>query len=251
MRHRLLALVLLLAACGAPGASPSIDPEGSWQLVEGSVDGAAIPLVEDHPITLTLQDSGLSGVAACNEYGGRIVAVGGGVRLEELFRTAAGCAAEIQAAEQAYMNAMERLVAIGSQGEELVLSGRNMTMRFVRLPEAPVEAVLGTEWILETLFVGDVASPAEGDAATLVLSEDGELTGSTGCRTFTGTWVQRGNQIVATTLAMGQTECPAELAGQDGHVVGVIGDGFVPSVEGDLLTLTDPGSVGLVFRAGS
>ena len=26
-------------------------------------------------------------------------------------------------------------------------------------------------------------------------------------------------------------------------------DGFVPSVEGDLLTLVDPGGVGLVYRA--
>lgn len=28
----------------------------------------------------------------------------------------------------------------------------------------------------------------------------------------------------------------------------VIGDGFVPSVEGDLLTLLDPGGDGLVYR---
>jgi hypothetical protein len=48
---------------------------------------------------------------------------------------------------------------------------------------------------------------------------------------------------------MGETECPAELSEQDSHVVGVIGDGFVPSIKGDLLTLLDPGGVGLVYRA--
>jgi hypothetical protein len=32
-------------------------------------------------------------------------------------------------------------------------------------------------------------------------------------------------------------------------VVSVIGDGFVPTLEGDRLTLTDPGSIGLVYRA--
>ena len=37
---------------------------------------------------------------------------------------------------------------------------------------------------------------------------------------------------------------------QDTHVVSVIGDGFVPTIDGDLLTLTDPGGVGLVYRAG-
>ena len=37
---------------------------------------------------------------------------------------------------------------------------------------------------------------------------------------------------------------------QDEHVVSVIGDGFVPTIEANLLTLTDPGGVGLVYRAG-
>jgi hypothetical protein len=48
---------------------------------------------------------------------------------------------------------------------------------------------------------------------------------------------------------MGEAECPAALSEQDSHVVSVIGDGFVPSIEGDLLTLLDPGGVGLVYRA--
>jgi hypothetical protein len=32
--------------------------------------------------------------------------------------------------------------------------------------------------------------------------------------------------------------------------VSVIGDGFIPTIEGDLLTLMDPGGIGLVYRAG-
>jgi hypothetical protein len=43
--------------------------------------------------------------------------------------------------------------------------------------------------------------------------------------------------------------CPEELTAQDAQVTTVIGDGFVPSLEGDLLTLLDPGGVGLVYRA--
>ena len=54
---------------------------------------------------------------------------------------------------------------------------------------------------------------------------------------------------MATTFAMGDVACPAELANQDSHVVSVIGDGFVPSIDGEMLTLVDPGGVGLVYRA--
>ncbi len=48
---------------------------------------------------------------------------------------------------------------------------------------------------------------------------------------------------------MDETTCPAELSAQDDHVVSVIGDGFIPTIEGDLLTLMDPGGIGLVYRA--
>jgi heat shock protein HslJ len=88
-----------------------------------------------------------------------------------------------------------------------------------------------------------------GDPATLELRGDGTFVGSTGCRTFSGNWLEQGEQIIAPSFGMDQAECPAELSQQDSHVVSVIGDGFVPTVEGDLLTLTDPGGVGLVYRA--
>jgi heat shock protein HslJ len=104
--------------------------------------------------------------------------------------------------------------------------------------------------VLETMFVGDVASTPGGARATIELRSDGSLGGSTGCRSFTGRWIEAGAQIVATELSMDQSECPAPLVQQDSHVVSVIGDGFDPSVEGDLLTLTDPGGVGLVYRSG-
>ena len=84
---------------------------------------------------------------------------------------------------------------------------------------------------------------------TLELRADGTFSGSTGCRTFTGRWIESGAQITATELRMGETECPDDLWEQDSHVVSVIGDGFVPSIEGELLTLLDPGGVGLVYRA--
>lgn len=117
-----------------------------------------------------------------------------------------------------------------------------------RIAPPPADDLVDTSWVLETLFVGDVASAALGEPATLELSSGGTFSGSTGCRTFTGTWIEEGEQILATTMSMGEGECPAELAEQDGHVVSVVGDGFVPTIEESLLTLTDPGSIGLVYR---
>ena len=256
MRLHLAPLALLLAACGSPGASaaPSassdVDPAGAWELVSATADGAAIELLEDHPVTAVIDASTLGGRSACNEYFGRIEAAGSGIRLAGLGGTDMACApAEVMALEQDYLAALGRVRAIEIVDGQLAMRGEAVDLRFDPLPEAPVADLVNTTWILETLFVGDVASPPEGDPATLELRSDGTFSGSTGCRTFTGRWVEFGSQIQAPDFRMGETECKPELAQQDSHVVSVLGDGFVPSIEGDLLTLVDPGGVGLVYRA--
>jgi heat shock protein HslJ len=254
MRRSLVLLCLILAACGSPAVSRSsggsVDPQGSWQLASGATDAGPVPIVADHPITLTVEGSSIGGSAACNGYGGRIEATGGGIRIADLAWTAMACMPdEVMAAEAAYTEALTAVTALRLDGEQLVLEGAGVELRFDALPEPPTAELVDTTWILETLFVGDVATAPMGDPATLELRPDGSFSGSTGCRPFDGQWVEAGEQLMATTFAMGDVACPAELAGQDSHVVSVIGDGFVPSVEGELLTLLDPGGVGLVYRA--
>ncbi len=245
----------LLVACGssgAPPASPSgdaFDPRGSWELTSGSADGADIPRAEDHPITLTIEGSEIGGTAACNSYGGRLTVTDGRLVISDLAMTAMGCEEPAMTAEAAYMAALAAVDSIEGDGGELVLTGPDVELRFSALAAPPTTEVIDTVWVLETLFIGDVASSTVGEPATLEIRSDGTLAGSTGCRTFTGMWVEQGEQIVATTLAMDAAECPADLAPQDGQMVTVIGDGFVPTVQASLLTLTDPGGVGLVYRA--
>ena len=175
---------------------------------------------------------------------------GGTLSIGEMSMTAMGCDAPVAASEAAYVAALAEVSALRMDGAELILTGDGLELRFTPLEPPPTAELVGTSWVLETLFVGDVASAPMGDPALLELSPDGTFSGSTGCRTFTGRWVERGNQIHAPEMAMDGTECPPDLAQQDSHVVGVIGDGFVPTIEGELLTLTDPGGVGLVYRSG-
>lgn len=248
---------LILAGCGssAVSGSPSRslaapDPVGAWQLVSGTVDGGSLTLSEDHPITAVIDGSRISGRSACNEYGGRIEPVGGGAAIGELAGTDMACGPdEVMALEAAYLAALARVRSFEVVAGQLTMRGDGIDLRFDRQPEPPVAELVETTWSLETIFVGDIASPPAGEPATLELRPDGTFSGGTGCRDFTGRWVVDGAQIDAPELRMGEMECPAELARQDSHVVSVIGDGFVPSIEGDLLTLLDPGGVGLVYRA--
>ena len=87
---------------------------------------------------------------------------------------------------------------------------------------------------------------AIGEPALLRLDENGSFHGSTGCRTFTGSWVEANGRLVATQTTMAG-ECPGGLGGQDGAVAEAIG-GSLPAIEGDRLTLTKPGGEALVYR---
>ena len=248
-----LLAALTLAACGAQGATPfpSGDPfvaEGSWELTSGTAGGDELPIVDDHPITLTIEGSEIGGTSACNSYGGRVTVKGGQLEIGELGMTAMGCEPPVMAVESAYMAALGAVTSLIGDDGKLVLHGPDVELRFERLPKPPTAELVGTAWVLDTLFVGDVASSPLGEPATLELRADGTFSGSTGCRSFSGEWVEAGEQIIAPSFAMDDRACPAALRSQDEHVVTVIGDGFVSSIEQDLLTLADPGGVGLVYR---
>jgi heat shock protein HslJ len=249
-----LAAVLLVAcgSSGAPSSSPSgdaFDPQGSWQLTSGEAGGSEIPIVDRHPVTLTIEGSEIGGTSACNSYGGRLSVSGGRLEITDLGMTMMGCAEPVMAAESAYTSALAAVESIGGDGDDLVLRGPDVELRFMALAPPPTSELIDTTWVLETIFVGDIAASTVGDASTLELRSDGSLSGSTGCRSFTGIWVEEGDQILVPKLTMDGSECPADLTPQDDQVVSVIGDGFITSVVGDLLTLTDPGGVGLVYRA--
>ena len=253
MRTLPLLLALVLAACGAPGATPSASSElaieGSWQLISGRTRAGKVPILADRPITLSVEGSSITGTAACNSYGGRLVGAGGRVRIDELGMTAMGCEPDVMASESAYTAALSAISRIGRDGDELVLDGPDVELRFIALPPPPTADLVDTTWVLETVFVGDVAASLMGERATLELRSDGTFAGSTGCRSFTGMWIEQGERITDTSMRMDGPDCPRDLVSQDSAVVSVVGDGFVPTIDGDLLTLTDPGGAGLVYRA--
>lgn len=218
-------------------------------LVAGGTDAGKIELVDDHPITLTIDEAGVSGTAACNSYGGRLLITSAGVEIQELASTGMACIPdEIMATEATYLEALRAVRKVRLDGEQLVLEGIGIELRFDRLSEPPTAEMVDTVWTLDTLLQGEAATAPMGEPATLELRSDGTFSGSTGCRPFDGQWIENGEQLLSTTFAMGDVACPAELADQDRHVVTVIGDGFVPTIDGDRLTLMDAGGQGLVYR---
>ena len=243
----ILAAVLAAGCGGDPGPAP-VDANGDWQLEAGSARGRAIPLAAGHRITLTITGTNLSGTAACNHYGAQATVADGTIRIDGIGGTAMGCAPEVMASEAAYLEALAGVRAADVTADRLVLSGPAIELRFVRLAPAPVAAIVGTEWVLETLIEGEVASTPRGAPATLLLTADGRMSGSTGSRTLTGRYTLRGDELLMTEMAAHGDDPPPDLAAQDSHVVSVLGDGFTARVDAGRLVLTSPGNLGLIYR---
>lgn len=234
-----------------PVSSGLFDPsvEGSWELVSGTVDGKPIPIVDSHPITLEVSDEIFGGVAACNHYGVVVEPPPPPGKPLEIYATAMECVeAGVMESERAYLAVLERVVQSAGDGDELVLLGEGVELRFRATEPPPIESMTGTVWVLERVIDGDVVSDAAGERATLELYTDGSVIGSTGCRTFHGHYQPRGADVLFTEFGL-IGECSDELVSQDNHVVSVLGDGFRARVDGETLVLTSRGHQGLEYRA--
>lgn len=247
--------VAVVTACAPTPADPSQEPDaggdpvGSWQLVAGTSNGEPVPVLDDHRVTLTIDGSRIGGTAACNGYGGRLSVVGGRLHIGELGQNGMACEPEVMELEAVYMDALHAVDAVRVEDEQLVLEGPQLELRFVRLQPPPTAELVDTVWLLEALVIDGVASEPMGEPAALEIRSDGTFSGSTGCRTFDGRWTEYGDEIMTPEWGMNDETCPPRIMGQDSHVVSVIGDGFVPSVEGDRLTISDAGGDALVYRA--
>ena len=245
-------LTVVVGACAAgasdPGGAEPVDVTGDWQMSSGTIDGVALAVVEDAPVTLSVAGTQISGRSACNHYGGEIVFQEGRPRFVLTSTTQMACAEPVMAVEAAFSAVLPRVVGAARDGDRLTLTGPGVELLFDRLAPVPLAQLVGTDWLLDSIVAGDVVSSVEGDPATLRIGADGTLKGSTGCRTFSGRWVEANGGITPTDLGMDQAECPPDLAGQDGHVVGVL-EGFRVAIDGQTLTLTGGGGDGLIYRA--
>ena len=251
----MFAAMIALAACGEPGSGmtgsgdESLSYRGTWQLVSGRGPDGEVPVIEDYRITLTMDGGSLTGTAACNRYGGEVATDGGIFRFEAGAMTAMGCRSDVLESEDMYMAALGAADRIARVEDTLILSGNATKLRFDLSPPIPIAEVTDIRWHLVSLVtetddrVESRAAPAE-----LTIDSDGTLMGSTGCRDLHGEWIEDGDEILFAKFGADGT-CLAELQEQDGHVVGVLGDGFTVLITGDQMELSSPGGFGLVYRA--
>lgn len=127
----LAAAVLLLAACGGDASPTAERPDGDWLLVEGTGPDGEIPIIESHPITLSIEDNEIGGTAACNSYGGTAVVDREQLTVRELMQTEMACeGAGVMDAEAAYLDALLTVHSHVRDGDHLELLAEDTRLVF-------------------------------------------------------------------------------------------------------------------------
>jgi heat shock protein HslJ len=136
-------------------------------------------------------------------------------------------------------------------GEQLVLSGPDVELRFD--PVAPEEdaALVGTDWQLESLISGtgpDGAVSSTMAPARLRLDDDGTFSAGTGCNGLTGRWEGDEDGLRLLPGDRGDDGCEEGVEAQQEHVEAVLRGDVRVDLDGRRLTLTR-GERGLDYRA--
>jgi heat shock protein HslJ len=240
-----------------PGAEPDAAVGGAWVAVAASVGGEVFELPAGADITLEVDGGDITGVAACNSYGGTAAfADDGSLAVDDLAWTEMACIEPgVMEAEQTYLASLAGTVdAWARSGDRLELSGGGDEWAFER--QAPVEdaSLPGPTWQLDTYLDGEAAisSAATADAGLRFVA-DGSAAGSTGCRLVEGTWSGGDGEPYEVHLgpasAAPEAECDAEHRELEDVIMPVLTDVGKVTIEGDRLTLTSSGGTGAQFVA--
>lgn len=256
MTAAVAALALVLAACGSETASDSGDDlgapgpatlDGAWMLTAATVDGTDLDLSAGQ-VTLTIDGARWGGTSACNQYFTDVTRDGDGVTLGPVGGTEMACDEPRMTLEGSYWNALQEVSSATRDGDSLVLTGEGVTLTFGPVVAPEPADLIDTTWTLTTLFEGESASSVIARPATLQLHQDGQVTGSTGCRRFFGQWSTEGEDLVIGPLGTTRNACHGAAALQDKHVLDVLDGTVRAAVDGTGLTITK-GALGLGFTA--
>lgn len=135
-----LASTAVLAGCSALGIGSGAGLGGDWGLVSGDDPAGDFDLsVAD--VSMTVQGDAISGVAACNTYGGTVIGsvaeVEQPLRVEQLFQTEMACLDDgVMELEQRYLDALAAVTSARRINADTVeLIGPGVRLEFDLLVE--------------------------------------------------------------------------------------------------------------------
>ena len=186
--HSVAALLALLLALGLAAACGGDDDEGEADVVPSSgvpwllSSGLDVAGWEDAPPSASFTLDTVGGFGGCNRFTAPYTVDGDGIEIGQIASTRMACPPPADAVERAYLAALERVVGwrVEEDGAELALLDDDGA-ELLRYRAGHARRRLGGDGDPH----GDaLSSPLPGTEITASFADDGTLTGSAGCNTY-------------------------------------------------------------------
>jgi heat shock protein HslJ len=250
--HRIVAVVvvgmLVLAACGENGSGGSGTLEGvDWEL--SSLAGATGSSADAPPITARFEGGTLSGNGGCNQYHASYTLDAGDLTIGPVAGTRMACEEPTNARETEYFAALEKVASYQADDTSLTLldgDGADL-LTYQKVEPAPLT---GTAWTGLLYNDGNALLAAMPDAAFMAtFADDGTVSGTSGCNTFSGSYTVDGDSMSFGQLAATQMACAEDVMAQEAGVLGALDRVTSFAIRGNELTLLGAdGSVQLSYE---
>jgi heat shock protein HslJ len=241
-----LPLVVTMAACaksqssGSGGSDPSALTGTVWKLTDQSMASLVHDVWPGSQITIEFNGGQVSGVSACNQYGGSYTADSdGSLTFGSFHSTAMACIPAVGALEHFYIEALGKVTHFSVDGT-LELTGTGKPLTFDRAPPVQSVQLVGTHWTLTSIVSGTSASSVpDGVQATLVLDADGTASGSGGCNTFHGSYQTSGNELTFGPPASTRKACADDVMSVEQTYLAALQSASSYTIAGNALTVDD------------
>ena len=238
-----LSIALLTAACSSNGGDMPTDH--SWMLtgIAGPDGTMATPLTIP---TLAFEDGSASGNASCNQYFGPYEIDGSSITFGQLASTQMFCEEPgVMDQEATYLAALTAVDNWSMDGETLTLSSGNTALLKY---EAISQDLAGSSWdlIAYNNGTGGFQSAVIDVPVTAIFEEDGTLSGSGGCNSYTGSWETDENSIEIGPLASTAMACEPDLMDQETRYLAVLQEADTYRVDATTLEMFDAEGTRLV-----
>jgi heat shock protein HslJ len=245
----LLGVLVLLAGCGgiSQGGSAATELTGRTFL-STAVKGHT--LAAGSRISLSFPERGKIAVqGGCNHLFGTVVdEPGDKLVIKEMGGTDMACADQARMDQDTWLTAFltSKPVMVVS-GSDLTLTSGDTEMTLTdRKVADPDRKLTGTKWVVDTLMQSDTASSVpQGTEAHLTFTDDGKVTGNTGCNQLTGTAKQSGDKIVFANIATTKMVCPGAANELEKAVLAVLDGEVTMKIDANRLTLKHASGKGL------
>lgn len=215
-----------------------------------------VPIVPLAEPTVDFTDDGRSfgGTTGCNSYFGDYTISDGTIQFGGIGQTEMACEQPLMQQESdvlsVFANAttyslIDGVLTIG----DITGNALQFVDRAVAFPDAELT---GTQWIADTLLMGDAASSMDAANPVTLFIDDAasEATGSTGCNDYTASVEPSRTQLTFGQMSVTERGCVGEgIMETEQFVLQLFQGELIVEIDGSRLTLLDPNGNGLSFTA--